>query len=92
MSDSMSYSSNESESMREKITKIYSRQGTASKMFRDTSAISGFSPVDFSKIGKYTSLGQIFNSKHNNMRICKYNTRFRALRKYMLHKIRNQQG
>jgi hypothetical protein len=30
-----------------KITKIYSRQGAASKMFRDTSANSSFSPVDF---------------------------------------------
>jgi hypothetical protein len=29
-----------------KITKIYSRQGAASKMFIDTSAISSFSPVD----------------------------------------------
>jgi len=29
-----------SENMREKITKIYSRQGAASKMFRDTSANS----------------------------------------------------
>jgi hypothetical protein len=43
--------------MREKITKIYSRQGAASEMFRDTSANSSFSHVDFSKIGKLTSLG-----------------------------------
>jgi len=40
-----------------KIKKIYSRQGVASKMFRDTSANSSFSLVDFSKIGKFTSLG-----------------------------------
>jgi hypothetical protein len=39
-----------------KIIKIYSRQGAASKMFRDTSANSSFSPVDFSKIGKFTLL------------------------------------
>jgi hypothetical protein len=43
-----------------KITKIYSRQGATSKMFRDTSANSSLSPVDFSKIGKFTSLGSNF--------------------------------
>jgi hypothetical protein len=40
-----------------KITKIYLRQGAASKMFRDTSANSSFGPVAFSEIGKFTSLG-----------------------------------
>jgi hypothetical protein len=40
-----------------KITKIYSRQGAASKMFRDTSANSTFSHADISKIGKFTSMG-----------------------------------
>jgi hypothetical protein len=51
-----------------KITKNYSRQGAASKIFRDTSANSSFSPVDFSKIGKFTSLGNIFYSKFIFMR------------------------
>jgi hypothetical protein len=55
-SDSRRCSSADSEKMREKIAKIYSRQGTASNMFRDTSANSSFSPVEFSKIGKLTSL------------------------------------
>jgi hypothetical protein len=40
-----------------KIKKIYLRQGATSNMFCDTSANSSFSPVDFSKIGKFTSLG-----------------------------------
>jgi hypothetical protein len=40
-----------------KITKIYSWQGVAPKMFRGTSANSSFSPVDFSKIVKFSSLG-----------------------------------
>jgi hypothetical protein len=57
MSDSRRCSSADSENMREKITKIYSRQGAASKMFRDTSANLSFRPVDFSEIGKFTSLG-----------------------------------
>jgi hypothetical protein len=44
--------------MHEKIAKFYWWQGTVSQMFRDcTSANSSFSPVDFSKIGKFTSLG-----------------------------------
>ena len=44
--------------------KIYSRQGAASKMFIDTSAKSSFSPFDFSKIGKFTSLGKFFTQIH----------------------------
>jgi hypothetical protein len=38
-----------------KITKIYSQQGAASKVFRDGSANSSFSPVVSSQIGKYLS-------------------------------------
>jgi hypothetical protein len=57
MSDSRSCSHADSENMREKIAKIYSWQGAPSKMLRDTSANSSFSPVDFFKIGKFTSLG-----------------------------------
>jgi hypothetical protein len=41
-----------------KFTRIYSQQSAASKMFNDAGgANSSFSPVDFSKIGKFTSLG-----------------------------------
>jgi hypothetical protein len=40
-----------------KIAKIYSGQGAASNTFRDTKANSSFSPVDFSKIGNFASLG-----------------------------------
>jgi hypothetical protein len=54
MSDSRRCSSADSENMREKI---YSWQGAASKIFRDSSAVSSFSPVDFSEIGKFTYLG-----------------------------------
>jgi hypothetical protein len=72
-----------------KITKIYSRQGAASKMFRDTSANSSFSPVDFSKIGKFPSLGNIFYSKYIFMRFCKYTNSFRDLGKYMQLKVIN---
>jgi hypothetical protein len=36
-------SSADSENMREKITKIYSRQGAASKMFRDTTSANSIS-------------------------------------------------
>jgi len=57
MIDSRRCSSADSENM---LEKIYSRQGAASKMFRDTSANSSFSPVDFTKIGKFTSLGKFF--------------------------------
>jgi hypothetical protein len=48
MSDSRRWSSADSENMREKITKIYSRQGAASKMFQDTAAntfLNIFSPI-----------------------------------------------
>jgi len=68
--------------MPEKITKIYPQQGAASKMFHNTSANSSFSPVDFSKIGKFTSLGNIFYSKY--MRFCKYTNSFRDLSKYKI--------
>jgi len=53
--------------MLEKITKIYSRQGAASKMFRGGGANSCSSPVDSSQIGKYTSLGQFVCSKYNSI-------------------------
>jgi hypothetical protein len=43
-----------------KFTKIYSRQGAASKMFHDTGANRSFSPVDFTQLGKFTSGGKIF--------------------------------
>jgi hypothetical protein len=46
--DSKKCSSADSENMRGKFAKIYSRQRAALKMF---------SPVDFSKISKFTSLG-----------------------------------
>jgi hypothetical protein len=55
-----------------KITKIYSRQGAASKMFRDGGANASFSLVDFSPI----SMGQILCSKYNFMCFCKYTTIF----------------
>jgi hypothetical protein len=55
-----------------KFTKIYSGRGVASKNFRDTRANSSLSPVDFSKIGKFTSLSIIFYSKYIFMRFCKY--------------------
>jgi hypothetical protein len=49
------------------ILKIYVKKITTnllvSKMFRDGGANSSFSPVDFSPIGKCTSLGRIFYSK-----------------------------
>ena len=48
-------------------------------MFRDTSANSSFSPVDFSKIGKFTSLGNIFYSKYIFMRFRKYTSSFKDL-------------
>jgi len=48
----------------QKVKKMYSRQGAASKMFRDTSANSSFSPVDLSKISKFASQGKYFYSKH----------------------------
>ena len=66
-----------------KITKIYLRQGEASKMFRDTSANSRFS--DLFKIGKYTSLGHILHYK--------YNFASRPLvEKYLHQKVKNWRG
>jgi len=75
-----------------KFTKIYSRQGAASKMFRDTSANSSFSPDDFFKIGKFTFLGNIFYSKYIFMHFCKYTNSFRDLGKYMQLKVINLHG
>ena len=72
-----------------KITKIYSGQGAALNMFRDTSANSSFSPVDFSKIDKFTSLGKISYSKYIFMRFCKYTNSLRDLGKYMQLKVIN---
>jgi hypothetical protein len=46
-----------------KIAKIYPRQGAASKMFCDGGAISSLRPFEFSKIGKFASLGLNFYSK-----------------------------
>jgi len=39
-----------------KLQKHYSRQGAVSKMFRYGDANASFSPVDFLKIGKLTSI------------------------------------
>jgi hypothetical protein len=38
----------------------FSPQGEASNILRDGGANPSFSPVEFSKIGKFTSLGEIF--------------------------------
>jgi len=60
MSDSRRCSSADSENICvKKFTKIYSRQGAASKIFRDTKN-SSFSPVDFINISKFTSVGKFF--------------------------------
>jgi hypothetical protein len=48
MSDSRRWNSNDSENMREKITKNYLRQGAASKMFREISANSMSSHANIS--------------------------------------------
>ena len=61
MIDSRRCNSADSENMREKIYKnLFAAMGAASKMFRDTSANSSFRPIDFTKIGKFTSLGKFF--------------------------------
>jgi hypothetical protein len=47
--------------MREKnYENLFTAEGAASKMFRVGGANSRFGPVDFSQIGKYTSLSDIF--------------------------------
>jgi hypothetical protein len=71
-----------------KITKIYSQQGAGSKLFRDTSANSSFSPVDFSKIGKFTGLNFLLQT-HYYVFLQEYTNSFRDLGKNMELKVRN---
>jgi hypothetical protein len=72
-----------------KITKIDSRQGAASKMFRDTSANSSFIALLISLKSANSLLGKHFYSKYIFMCFCKYTNSFRNLGKYMQLKVIN---